>query len=124
MTKPKQYREAARLDAIYKRKKKELGLTQERLAALMGFSTQSSVSQYLTGKIPLSDAALLKFAYHLQFNPVEVRPEIFDQFPITSSPDLASDAVAFARQFQRLSKEDQAILMALAEKLGKGKREG
>ena len=43
-------------------KKKELKLTQELAAELLGFESQGTVSQYLNGKIPVNTDAALKFA--------------------------------------------------------------
>ena len=65
--------EAARLKAIYTaRKQADRSLTQERVAELCGWSGQSAVSQYMTGKIPLNLPALLKLASALHFQPSEV----------------------------------------------------
>lgn len=69
--------EATRLQAIYKaRKQEDRSLTQERIADLCGWSGQSVVSQYMTGKIPLNLPALLKLAAALRFEPVDVSPRL------------------------------------------------
>ncbi|EOO9467015.1 helix-turn-helix domain-containing protein, partial [Escherichia coli] len=49
-----------RLRAIWDAKKRELKLTQELAAELMGFEAQSAVSHYLNGKAPLNTDAALK----------------------------------------------------------------
>lgn len=65
--------EADRLKAIYlDRKKHNPALTQEAIAETAGWATQSVVSQYLNGRIPLNLPALLKFSAILDFDPSEV----------------------------------------------------
>lgn len=63
---PEQKADAARLKAIYEAKKGELQLTQASLAALCGWESQGSVSQYLNGKIPLNLDAAAKLARNLE----------------------------------------------------------
>lgn len=67
---------AARLRSIWKRKKKELSLTQEKAAGVLGFSTQGAVSQYLNGKVPLNVENALKFSAMLEVDPVEINPQL------------------------------------------------
>ena len=62
---PSQKADARRLHELFKTKKQELGLTQEALAYEMGFSGQTVVSQYLTGRIPLNIRVAVQFARHL-----------------------------------------------------------
>ena len=50
-----------KLTETWDRKRRELGLTQADLAQSLGMS-QSSVSDYLNGKMPLGLEAALKFA--------------------------------------------------------------
>jgi len=57
-----QRQDAARLSVIFAEHKHRHGLTQAVLADKLGFSVQSTVSQYLKGKIPLNVAAAIKFA--------------------------------------------------------------
>jgi len=74
---PYQAEEAARLKALYKqRKKTDPRLSQELVAEMCGWTGQSAVSQYMTGKIPLNLQALLKFATALDFDPAEVSPRL------------------------------------------------
>ena len=56
---PEQKADAERLMAIFKR---QSGLTQAVLADDLGFSTQSAVSQYLNGRVPLNVEVAIKFA--------------------------------------------------------------
>ncbi|WP_454676649.1 LexA family transcriptional regulator [Achromobacter marplatensis] len=78
---PAQLADAARLKLAYdhwksdRRARGESG-SQEVLAALLGFSTQSSVSQYINGRIPLNVNALVKFAAALQCQPEEISPDL------------------------------------------------
>lgn len=59
---PEQQDDAQRLMAIFEEHKTKHGLTQATLADDLGYSVQSSVSQYLKGKIPLNMEAAVKFA--------------------------------------------------------------
>lgn len=52
--------------------KKELGLTQEVAADLLGFSSQGTVSDYLNGRIPLNMATAFKFAKLLKVPVTEI----------------------------------------------------
>ncbi len=54
-----------KLTETWDRKRRELGLTQADLAQSLGMS-QSSVSDYLNGKMPLGLEAALKFAEALE----------------------------------------------------------
>jgi phage repressor protein C with HTH and peptisase S24 domain len=73
--------EAARLKAIYNARKLEnKGLNQAVLAELCDWSSQGTVSQYMTGGLPLNIEALLKLANVLQFNPAEVSPRLAQIF--------------------------------------------
>lgn len=69
--------EASRLKAIYNdRKRKDKSLNQAVLAELCGWSSQGTVSQYMTGDLALNLQALLKFAAALAFDPAEVSPRL------------------------------------------------
>lgn len=73
--------EAARLKAIYKdRKKGGRFANQAELADIMGWQSQGTVSQYMTGKLELNIEALLKFAQTLAFDPAEVSPRLAAKF--------------------------------------------
>lgn len=67
---------ANRLRAIWTRKKKELGLTQAQLAALMGFANQAVISQYLNCYIALNTDVVVRFSKHLQVTPGEIDPDL------------------------------------------------
>ncbi|WP_162505578.1 helix-turn-helix domain-containing protein [Candidatus Arsenophonus triatominarum] len=71
---------AKRLKQIWDKNKKELSLTQDKAAELLGFSTQATVSHYLTGKLALGVEAVLRFAVLLKVRPEEIRPDMAELF--------------------------------------------
>ena len=74
---PYQAEEAARLKAIYRtRKAADPSLNQDRVAEECGWASQSVVSQYMNGKIPLNITALLSLSRALKFSPEEVSPRL------------------------------------------------
>jgi len=76
--------EAKKVAEAYKaRKRSERGLTQEKLAAELGF-TQGLVTHWFTGRARIPDATLMLLAERLGFNPLEVRPEIAERHAIAS----------------------------------------
>lgn len=76
---PYQAEEASRLKAIYKaRKAEDPSLSQDRVAHECGWSSQSVVSQYMNGKIPLNITALISLSRALKFSPEEVSPRLVD----------------------------------------------
>ncbi|WP_328825158.1 helix-turn-helix domain-containing protein [Pseudomonas palmensis] len=83
--------EAARLKAIYKaRKSVDPSLNQEKVAHDCGWASQSVVSQYMTGKIPLNIAALMSLSRALSFAPHEVSPRLAETLGIANQPSLGS----------------------------------
>jgi SOS-response transcriptional repressor LexA len=71
--------EAARLKAIYKaRKSADPSLNQEKVAHECGWASQSVVSQYMTGKIPLNISALMSLSRALNFPPEAVSPRLVE----------------------------------------------
>lgn len=111
---PSQLDDASRLKSLYEkwkeqRRSSKLPASQEVVAALLGFSSQSSVSQYVNGKIPLNINAALRFA------------DLFGCHISEISPDLALDASKIAEgaapQKAADSRADQArAIMRLASK--------
>ena len=95
MTKKTDYliEEAARLSAIYKhRKKLDPSLNQAKIADACDWSSQSIVSQYMTGKIPLNLTALLKLSRSLKFKPSDVSERLVKLYPFGYS-DPTSEPV-------------------------------
>lgn len=82
MNKPAhQIEEARRLSAIYSQRKAEWAaagkkLSQAVVAERCGWDTQSVVSQYMTGRIPLNVDALIRFGELLNFPPEDVSPRL------------------------------------------------
>lgn len=66
---------AARLLALWMRKKPELKLTQSSAAQALGFANQGVVSQYLNCYIALNTDVVLRFAKLLGVSPGEIDPE-------------------------------------------------
>ncbi len=67
---------AHNLKRIWEAKRDTLGLTQEKAAEALGFSTQGAVSQYLNGRTALNTDTTLKFAALLQVLPEDINPEL------------------------------------------------
>jgi len=81
---------------IWERKKDELGLTQEKLAAKIGWKTQAAVTSYLNGRIPLNTDAKRKFAKALNVHVSEIDPDL--QELIDNSPKTAKDYIDTYRE--------------------------
>lgn len=62
---------ARRLRQIWDQKKKDLELTQEKVAHAMHI-TQGAVSHYLNGRIPIGPLAAMRFAHILEVAPEEI----------------------------------------------------
>ncbi|EOM2314415.1 LexA family protein, partial [Escherichia coli] len=59
-------------------KRKQLSLSQEKAADILGFKTQGAVSQLLNAKIALNTENTLKFAALLQVPAEEINPDLSD----------------------------------------------
>jgi predicted transcriptional regulator len=53
-------------------------LSQERAAELLGYSAQSTVSQYINKIIPLNDTAVIAFSRLLRIEPGKIKPDLAD----------------------------------------------
>jgi len=71
-----QIADANRLKRIWNRQKTPLNLTQEKVCEHMGWSSQSSFSQYLNGKIALNLPAVVRLAQVLEVRPAEISPTL------------------------------------------------
>ena len=69
------------LRKVWDRKKKELELTQVKVADQLGIK-QSSFNQYLNGIIPLNTNFVLKISEILEVAPGELAPELFRYVPL------------------------------------------
>jgi transcriptional regulator with XRE-family HTH domain len=123
---PSQKADARRLQELFKQKKQELGLTQETLAYEMGFSGQTVVSQYLTGRIPLNIRVAVGFARHLRVAVADfsesLQREIDELAAYASGKPLAATAAKDNWPFSvplvlydRLSESDKLRLNVMVE---------
>jgi transcriptional regulator with XRE-family HTH domain len=74
-----QLADAQRLRDAYLLAKRERGLTQEALALACGYETQSTVSQYVNGKIPLNIEAAAALCSALQVEIASVSPSLWER---------------------------------------------
>jgi len=114
---PEQKTDAARLNARFKaRKLEEPGLTQAVMADDLGYSTQSAVSQYLRGEVPLNVEAAIRFANRLGCMVSDFSPTIqqaIDRIASFSSTNngLMDDAMLAA--YQKADYGTRAVVDAL-----------
>ncbi|MDN3512666.1 MAG: helix-turn-helix domain-containing protein [Candidatus Jettenia sp.] len=73
---PERKEDANRLMDIFEDRREKHGITQSSLADALGYSSQSSVSQYLIGKIPLNVEAAIKFAEGLHCRVSDFSPSL------------------------------------------------
>ena len=71
-----QLADAERLKAALTEAKRDFGLTQSDLASLCGWDSQSTVSQYANGRIPLNVDALGAMCIHLRVPMHEISPTL------------------------------------------------
>ena len=69
------------LRKVWDKKKRELGLTQVKVAQTLGIA-QASFNQYLNGRIPLNTNFVLKIAEILEVEPGQISPELFKYVPL------------------------------------------
>lgn len=134
---------AERLKKIWESKKRELSLTQEKVAQLCDWGNQSAFGAYLHARVQLNTESVLKLAKVLQVHPTEIMPEIAALLPNNQSINtdntdvtaqaqakdgLTDEAMMFARAFQDLPPEQRAVLESTAKafmdstkKQGKGR---
>lgn len=94
---PEQKADAARLKAAWEAWKADqrasgAPFSQEHIAHELGFKTQSAVSQYIGGGIPLNPDALKKFC------------ELFGVTPVSVSPGIVAQMQAQAREWLLVAK--------------------
>jgi transcriptional regulator with XRE-family HTH domain len=71
---------ADNLKRIWEQKRKELGFkNQEQLGEVTGLGTQSVISQYMRGHIPLGTDAIIRFAKALKVSPSEINSKVIVQ---------------------------------------------
>jgi len=69
---------AKKLLAYWDERKKARGLTQDKMADILGI-TQGAVSQYLHGKIPMGYLTLVGFTNALGLHPADIRTDLPEQ---------------------------------------------
>lgn len=97
---PEEEAMAAKLKSIWDERAKTLGLTQEKAASLMGFESQSSVSQYLLGKMRLNFDAIVKFSRLLGCHPSDINPKLATVFDGIREKIVANAVLANEEQKQ------------------------
>jgi len=114
---PEELEYARRLKAIWLRKRKELGLTQEQVGLACGWSGQTAFEQYLNARRPLNVEAVLKLAKVLKVHPTEIMPSIAKLLPAESKPreDVSEEALELARMIEQLPSEQRAALRSAAQ---------
>ncbi|MND86146.1 putative HTH-type transcriptional regulator [compost metagenome] len=98
--------ECQRLKAIFDGKKKELKLTQEKLAHLLGIN-QSSVSHYLNGVNPLNASVAAAFAKILGVSVWDFSPRLAEVIESFASMQVTADS--FKATWSRSAKIMDAI---------------
>jgi len=104
---------AKKLRAIWERRKRERSFTQETSSEHLGMN-QSAVSMYVRGAIPLGVEATLKFAYFLDVDPREIRPDL-PEWVIAKSPKTKEEP--FVRGFSSLSFPHKQAVLQLVDAL-------
>lgn len=66
---------AKRLKSLWLSKKDERGFTQDDMRNFAQWNTQSAVTQYLNGRVPLNYKAIIVFSKFLGIEPKEVDPK-------------------------------------------------
>lgn len=77
------------LRKVWDSKKRELNLTQVKVAQTLGI-TQASFNQYLNGRIPLNTNFVLKIAEILEVVPGQISPELFKYVPLKTKSVFVS----------------------------------
>ena len=102
-----------RLKSIYEAKKKDLGLTQAKIANLLDIKTQGGVSHYMNpnSKQPISKETIIKFASILDIEPSDIDPDISEDF---------TTLVTKAKEFSEPTATDSIKLTLLDNHLAAG----
>lgn len=97
---PEQHEASKRLRRVWQIAKGENPeLTQERVASLCGWESQSSFAHLVTGRVPLNFSTLLKLAKVLKTHPSDIFPELWSQTVSEMAPFGGGDT--WARQVAR-----------------------
>ncbi len=112
--------DAARLQAIWLRQQRILGLTQEQVAAECGWTTQGAFNQYLRGRIPLNVRAVLRLAKALQVDAADISPRLaadLPHAPRTVREESARYLSGIAKKQESEENRQRAIWLQLYEDL-------
>ncbi|KAB0560503.1 helix-turn-helix transcriptional regulator, partial [Helicobacter pullorum NCTC 12824] len=82
--------ECLRLKRIFNAKKRDLGLTQEKLAEYLGIN-QSSVSHYLNAVNPLNATVAVAFARILEVQVSDFSPRLATEIELLTSPSVEAN---------------------------------
>lgn len=107
------------LRRIWEEKKKDLGLTQQKIADRLGV-TQGAVSHYLNGVNPLGQLQALRFAKILQVDPGEIMDMTSLAIPHGESVELTPRQAAVLNLIEWL---DDGEYQSLVQSLEKAKRD-
>ena len=124
-----------------KRRREELGMSQETLAKRVGYSDRSSIAKIESGRVDLSQTKILEFAKALDISPGElmgldgiVPPEPIGRVEVEPieqyylDPEVAQMAQELASRpemqimfdaSRNLTKEDIEVIPALIEKMSR-----
>ena len=100
---------ARRLRAIWEQRKLERRFTQETASEHLGMN-QSAVSMYVRGSVPLGIEATFKFAYFLDVDPREIRPDLPDW--ITTKLSKSNEEISIDG-FSQLSMPHKHVVLQL-----------
>lgn len=115
---------AARLQKLWtaevaRRKERGIRFTQEMMGEIMarelGQGSQSSVSQYLKGKLALNYKAVLLFSQELGCDPTEIRGDLPEQQ--LAAPMSSLDTDALPQEVSELREDVKALTLALGATL-------
>lgn len=109
-----QLRDAARLKEALAQAKASFGLTQADLATLCGWDSQSTVSQYANGRIPLNIDALGAMCLHLRVPMSDISPTLACRLAqlVHTLPRAARTRGGSDWPFRRVRPEDLEALTA------------
>lgn len=99
---------------LWRARRKEFGMRQADLAQALQIG-QAAVSQYLSGKISLNAAVVLKLAATLRVSPEEIWPGLVPDVP-PAEKSLSPDVVILAREIERLSPRNREVVQSVIER--------
>lgn len=101
---------AKNLFRIWNNKKRDLGLTQEKVAKRANWSGASAFGHFLHGREPLNEKTILKLSEILEVKPSEIDPEFFSGVPMLPD-ELSEDQKELINDYNALSPELQRAIL-------------